>query len=330
MRTHRLLARFGQERSLRLLLDAYVLDFKTYPEEHATIVPMARPVMSSIGPSLAAAIHDADPSPTRLFERLQKLVPDRIQWASPPLSALRTSLEPRSEKSAQAARLKPTQSDIVKRLKNSDPDTRAEALAAAGYHQLAELFDTVLDVAANGSGVERRAAIYALGFYGRDAPDTLLRDLMVTHDLEIRLSGFELATRKNPARVARESMDVVRAVVTASRERPAVDHSAASRPVFTSANSVAAGPVGRYPRHFWMVSPIRTRRSDRLWIRALALAGNPDAEPALRRLTRHRDVTTRDAAVNVDRSVGSDWPVAQNILTLAGATGDWRNAFEET
>ena len=57
-------------------------------------------------------------------------------------------------------RLKPTQSDIVKRLEDSDPDTRAEALAAAGYHQFADLFDTVLGVAANGSGVERRAAIY--------------------------------------------------------------------------------------------------------------------------------------------------------------------------
>ena len=71
VRTHRLLARFGEDQSLRRLLDAYVLDFNTYPEKNAPLVPMVRAVMSSVGPSLAEAIHAADASPSRLVERLE-------------------------------------------------------------------------------------------------------------------------------------------------------------------------------------------------------------------------------------------------------------------
>jgi len=217
VRTHRLLARYGEEQSLRRLLDAYVLDFNTYPEEHAPAIPMARPIMSSTGPSLAGAIHAADASPTHLLERLQKLVSDDTQWTSPPLTALRASLVPSAEKSAEREQDKPTQSAIVKLLGDSDPNRRAEGLAAAGYHQFVDLYDKVLEVAAQGSGVERNAAIYGLGFYGRDVPDGVLRELMTADDLGIRLSGLELATRRNPARFARESMDVVRSVVKQSQ-----------------------------------------------------------------------------------------------------------------
>jgi hypothetical protein len=301
VRTHRLLSRFGDELSLRLLLDAYVLDFKTYPEEHAPIVPMARPFMSSTGSSLAGAIHDADASPTHLLERLQKLLPDQVKWASPPLSALRASLDPASDKSAEPVRQKPAQSEIVKLLADSDPNKRAEALAAAGYHQFADLFDTVLGVAANGSGVERRAAIYALGFYDRDAPDTLLRHLMVSHDLEIRVSGFELATRKNAARFARESMDVVRAVVKPSQS----DRRSTTAPnpdlLPRILSRLARGPLPA-PLLDGLADPDPQVRL--IVIEGLALAGNLDAEPALRPLTRHRDRATRDAAAKAIEQLG--------------------------
>ena len=47
VQTHRLLARFGEHQSLRRLLDAYVLDFNTYPEKNAPryrwCVPSSRP-----------------------------------------------------------------------------------------------------------------------------------------------------------------------------------------------------------------------------------------------------------------------------------------------
>jgi hypothetical protein len=126
VRTHRLLARFGEEQRLRRLLDAYVLDFNTYPEAHAPLIPMVRAVMSSTGPTLVGAIHAADASPSHLVERLQKLVPDRTQWTSPPLAALRASLDPTSDKSAEQPHKEPTESDIVKLLGDSDPNKRAE------------------------------------------------------------------------------------------------------------------------------------------------------------------------------------------------------------
>jgi HEAT repeat protein len=43
-------------------------------------------------------------------------------------------------------------------------------------------------------------------------------------------------------------------------------------------------------------------------IEALALAGNPDAEPALRPLTRHRDMITRDAAA---KAIGQLGPIGR-------------------
>ena len=178
---------------------------------------MARPIMASTGPSLAGAIHAADASPTHLLERLRKLVPEGTEWTSPPLTALRASLNPSSGNSAEQVQEKPTQSDIMKLLGDSDPNKRAEGLAAAGYHQFVDLYEKVLEVAAHGSGVERNAAIYGLGFYGRDVPDGVLSQLMTADDLDIRLSGLELATRRNPARFARESMDIVRSVVKQSQ-----------------------------------------------------------------------------------------------------------------
>ena len=303
VQTHRLLARFGEERSLRLLLDAYVLDFKTYPDEHAPIVPRGRPVMWSAGPSLASAIHDADASPAHLLERLQRLMPDPRQWASAPLSALRASLDPASNKSAEPVRQKPAQSEILELLRDADPNKRAEALAAAGYHQMGDLFDTVLGVAVNGSGIERQAAIYALGFYGRDVPDTVLRQLMVTQDLEIRMSGFELATRKNPARFASESMEVVREVVKSSQSG---QPSTTAQRSDTSALPRILSRLGRGP----LPAPLLDGLTDpnpqvrQIVIEALALAGNPDAQPALRLLTRHPDTTTRDAAVKAIAQLG--------------------------
>jgi HEAT repeat protein len=304
VRTHRLLARFGEEQSLRRLLDAYVLDFTTYPEEHAPVIPMVRPTMSSIGPSLAGAIHGADASPTHLLERLQKLVPDGTQWTSPPLTALRASLDPSSEKPAEA-REKPTQSDIVKLLDDSDPNKRAEGLAAAGYHQFVDLYDKVIEVAAHGSGVERNAAIYGLGFYGRDVTEAVLRQLMTSDDLEIRLSGFELATRRNPTRFARESMDVVRSVVKQSQteQPPATEQRshAASLPRLLS--RLARGPLPA-PLLDGLADPEPQIR--RIVIEALALAGNPDAEQALQPLTMDRDIATRAAA---RKAIGQLGPV---------------------
>ena len=295
VQTHRLLARFGEDQSLRRLLDAYVLDFNTYPEKNAPLVPMVRAIMSSVGPSLAEAIHAADASPSHLVERLQKLVPDATQWTSPSLTALRVSLEPPSNKSAERRQDKPAQSDIMKLLGESDANQRAEGLAAAGYHQFVDLYGKVLDVAAHGSGVERNAAIYALGFYGQDVPETVLRQLMASDDLEIRMSGLELATRRSPARFAHESMDIVRSVVRQSQnKKPAVaerSRNAASLPRLLS--RLGRGPLPA-PLLDGLADPEPEVR--RIVIEALALAGNPDAVKALNSIVKDRDIDIRAAA----------------------------------
>jgi hypothetical protein len=67
---------------------------------------------------------------------------------------------------------------------------RAEGLAAAGYHQLGAFRDKVLDVALNGKGIERNAAIYALGFYGRDVPEPVLRRLIASEDVGLRSNAI--------------------------------------------------------------------------------------------------------------------------------------------
>lgn len=71
--------------------------------------------------------------------------------------------------SKEPVKHKPTEAEIAKLLADPDPNRRAEGLAAAGYHQMETYYAKVLDAALNGKGIERNAAIYALGFYGRDA-----------------------------------------------------------------------------------------------------------------------------------------------------------------
>jgi hypothetical protein len=116
---------------------------------------MVRAVMSSTGPTLVGAIHAADASPSHLVERLQKLVPDRTQWTSPPLAALRASLDPTSDKSAEQPHKEPTESDIVKLLGDSDPNKRAEGLAAAGYPSSFTLISTARQLSRRGRAIRR-------------------------------------------------------------------------------------------------------------------------------------------------------------------------------
>ena len=303
VRTHRLLARFGEEESLRRLLDAYVQDYSTFPQEQAPAVPMGRPTMSSTGPSLGGAIHAADASPTHLLERLRKLIPDGTDWTSPPLTALRASLDPSSQNSAEQVPVKPPQSDIMKLLGDSDPKKRAEGLAAAGYHQFADLYEKVLEVAVHGSGVERNAAIYGLGLYARDVPDGVLRELMTADDLGIRLSGLELATRRNPARFARESMDVVRFVVKQSQpDQPPVTGQLS----YMDSLPRLLSRQGRGPIPPALLDGLADPEPHvrRIVIEALALAGNPDAEQALKPLTKDRDIMARAAATKAIGRLG--------------------------
>lgn len=302
VRTHALRARFGDENSLRRLVDAYVADFETYPEERRPLLPTARPVMSSVGPALGEAIQLADASPARLLERLRPIVTDRARWNSAPMTALRASLDdPTAAKPAERAEKKPDRADIARLLGDSNPNRRAEGLAAAGYHRLFEFYDQAVDVAVHGSGAEQSAAIYALGFYGRDVSDDTLRRLMTSGDAAVRLSGLELATRKSAARFAREVMDVVRALTSpdatgsSDRDRRAVS----ALPRFVA--RLARGPL---PAPLLEGLADRQPEVRRIVVQALGLAGNPDAVPALQPIADDADVATREAARRALRALG--------------------------
>ena len=298
LRTHALLARFGSASSLQRLLDAYVTDFATYPDARRPALPVMQPVVSSMGPTIADAIHASDVSASTLLERLRTLAGDRADWNSPSMQALRESLnDPPAQNAAQPASREPDRAEIAALLADADANRRAEGLAAAGYHQLADLYDKVLDVATRGTGVERDAAIYALGFYNRDLPDDTLRQLLRVNDVRTRLSAAELATRKDPARFARECIDVARSLLKTKNaaERPESD----AVPKLLA--RLARGPIPSVLLDA-LADPDPVFR--RIVIEALALSGNPDAVPALKPLASHPDAATQTAARHAIQVLG--------------------------
>ncbi len=121
----------------------------------------------------------------QVLDRLRKLFAQDPRWDSTPFKALRASLEEHPTESAETpAKKKPTDAEIKKLLSDSDPERRAEGLAAAGYYQADAFYAAVQETALRGTGIERNAAVYALGFYGHDLPADLLRELMTSDDVD--------------------------------------------------------------------------------------------------------------------------------------------------
>jgi HEAT repeat protein len=296
VRTQRLLARIGDDRALGRLVEAYILDAGTYPKEEAPLMPSGRPVSWSSGPSPAQAIRGANESQVVVLDRLRKVFGRDPRWNEAPLKELRASLEtPPTEESSKPAQRKPTEAEVAKLISDPDPNRRAEGLAAAGYHQLERFHAKVLDTAQNGKGVERNAAVYALGFYGRDVPEGTLRQLMAIDDIELRFSAIELATRRNPARFAQETMDLVRAKVAQAAKARSDDwetqRSLAYLPRIVC--RLARGPLPQ-PLLDGLKDPNPAVR--RIVVQALELSGNPDATPGIEPLTRDPDASTREAS----------------------------------
>jgi len=172
--TQSLLARAGDAESLRRLVEAYLLDARTYPTEEAQLVPRLRMARWSGGPSLEQAIRAADASPGRVLARLHALYVGDPRWTGE-LAALRGALgDPSLEQPKAPAPHTPDERDVAKLLASPDPERRAEGWAAAGFHNLGSLYDRVLEVALHGAGIEKSAAIYALGFYDREVPEPAL------------------------------------------------------------------------------------------------------------------------------------------------------------
>jgi HEAT repeat protein len=304
VRTQRLLARFGDDQNLRRLVEAYLVDAATYPNEEAPLVPRGRPTSWSRGPSPARAIRGADGSAGHLLERLRQLYGEDERWDSSSFKALRASLQERPADEQKAPlRNGPTEPEITRMLSDSDPNRRAEALAAAGYHQVGAFFDRVLDVAIHGQGIERSAAIYALGFYDRDVPEASLRQLMTSPDEQVCLSAFELATRRDPARFARESMDVVRASLRRLKDNPSAGGEQARNAAYLPR---ILARLARGPLPAVLVEGLKDPDPNvrRTVVLALQLAGNPDAIPHLEALAQDGGPASHDEVEAALRSLG--------------------------
>jgi HEAT repeat protein len=296
IRTQRLLARVGDGPAFQRLVEAYITDAGTYPKQETPLVPVGQPVSWSSGPSPASAVVSVEERPSVVLDRLKQAYGSDPRWSGPALSQLRSSLErPQTDTAQETPRPKPTDAEVAKLLSDPDANRRAEGLAAAGYHQLAAFRPKVLDAALRGKGVERNAAVYALGFYAEDVPESVLRELVADKDLQLRFSAVELATRKNAGRFARETMELARAQLAhAAKAKPDdfdAQHSVEYLPRLVC--RLAQGPLPQ-PLLDGLKDPNPAVR--RIVLQGLEFSGNPDAVPHLRTLETDADPAVREAA----------------------------------
>lgn len=306
LRAQRLLARMGDDAAFGRLVDAYVVDAATYPAEERQLVPTGRPVSWSAGPSPAAAIAGAGESPARVIERLQKAYGHDARWSGPAFTALRASLGRKdTEAQHESGPPRQTEAEVAALLANPDPNQRAEGLAAAGYHQMPAFHRKVLEVAASGRGVERQAAVYALGFYGDPLPDSLLRQLLASPEFDLRSQALEIATRADAARLAVETMALVREQAARSATAKPDDYDA-RRAVEQLPRLVCRLARGPLPKPLLDGLGDRDPVIRRVVVRALELSGNPDAIGALKPLTTDPDSAVREAATAALAFIGPE------------------------
>jgi hypothetical protein len=91
--------------------------------------------------------------------------------------------------------------NVTEALESPDVEVRAQGIAQAGILGIEELYERVLELAIEGSGIEKLASISSLGFYDRALEEDFLRSLITDDgDLQTRLVALELATRRESAR----------------------------------------------------------------------------------------------------------------------------------
>lgn len=295
VRTHALQARAGRDESLRLLVDAYVVDFSTYPADPPPLLPRARPGTWSGGPGLEASIVNAEPSEPRVLERVATLFSKDDRWNQPAFLRLRASLgDATAPPRLDAAEAGPDVHAIALKLASKEPRERAEALGASGYHRIEEHFDEVLRTALTGAGEERVASLYALGFYRHDIPEATWRQLLTGGDLGSRFSALAVATRSKPARFAAEAMSILEEVATTQpnageREMRGVDLSYLAQML----SRLTRGPL---PKEFLVGLSHKNARVRWAIVRALGIGGNPAAFPHVQGALDDTDEAVRKAA----------------------------------
>ncbi len=305
VRALQLHARTGDDGSFRQLVEAYRADADTYPKEETALMPRGRmSSWSSNGLSPARGIRDSHSTPSKVLERLHRLFSQDNRWDNDAFKALRDSLvETPPSAVTRHVRPKPTEIAITELLNSVDPAKRAEGLAAAGYHHMDMFYAKVLEVALTGVGVEKNAAIYSLGLYGRDVSEAVLRQLLATQDLELRFNSIELATRKDAVRFAQETMDFVRAKISQTKAANADDWNLQRELAYLPriVSRLARGPIPP-PMQAGLKDPEPTVR--RIVVQAMELSGNPDSVKYIQPLTRDPNKATKEASRQAIRTLG--------------------------
>jgi hypothetical protein len=306
VRARGLLARLGDDASLKGLVEGLLVDMSTYPHESDTLAPSFGPVQWTTGRSLFDAIAQAGPTPQAVAVRVRRLSLGEAHAKE--VAGLLKALEAPPAKKADDRPTRPAvaDADIEKRLASHTANERAQGWAAAGLNQRETFYDRVLETAQREEGVERMAAIYSLGFYRHEPPEAALRAMVRTGSMEARQSAIELATRRRPERFAAEAMAVVRDTVAAPKgereERFEHEH----------ALTVLARVLARLAPA--LPPPVLDGLHDpnpgvrRVVVDALCMGGNPVAARALADLADDRDEAVRVSVRRAIETLGPEAP----------------------
>jgi len=301
IKTHFLLARLGDNDSLKHLLDAFTTDISTYPKVKKTLTgqpSIAQWTSNPYGwPSLKTAIYNSDKDNERLLSRIASLMDGDAAWESYQFLYLRSSLGDKSVIIDQKEISKATgniENRISSLLASPEATKRAEGLAEAGYNQVESFYQKVIDTALNGSGIEKRAAIYGLSFYGKNIPTEVLKTLSSQGEIETRLMGIELATRKKAAPFAPLAVDLLKEMADHKDQLPNQDKNWQKRSQLTQLTRVLSRfSQGEIPPAV-KKSLKHPNSTVRLYlVRALGMGGNPKAIPLLIPLEKDKSSMVR-------------------------------------
>jgi len=301
VRARGLLARVGDDASFRALVDALLDDMATYPDAPETLVPMAQVMTWSQGSTLGEMVRAAEPTSSQVLERIERLYGK--EDGSSDMRLLREALrEPVNVADRHERPPAPTDADIEKRIASDSADARAEGLAAAGLHDRDPFYERVLETARHGTGVERRAALYSLGFYRRVVPEDALRELVATGEPMERLTALELATRTHPEQFAGEAVTQLRLMLAAAAAAPEPSYELQHEVTFMT--RIISRMVGSMPADLGTALRDPDAGVRGAVVVAIGMGGNPAAATLVKPLAQDPDPRVRVAAENSLRLLG--------------------------
>lgn len=313
IKVHAMLARLGNDESLKILIQAWIQDMKTYPVNEE-LVPHCRIVefdsFSKGWYTLGRAIRATSNDRESVLKRLKSLFESDPSWSSSPLVNLRSAL---GDNSVEVSNTVDEDSvSIQKRiedgLKSDDQEKRAESLAAAGLHRLNEYFETVLMTALKGEGIERQASIYALGFYKQSIPEATMSQIIMSGSSSDRLLAFEVATRRYPDLYVDLGIQILRMLVAdltkaKKQEEDLFEFEMSLRFGIQSLSRVCRGGIPE-PLIKALKDPDPAFRT--VIVQALGMSGNPSAAPHLAALKDDPDSSVREAAIRAIQILGPE------------------------